>query len=121
MSPAGRQHAHYDDLEFDDQLALLNDTPFTGVVYARHENGQLEIELNYIEGLPAGNQRRWYASGQLEAEWEAVRGHGSTWSREWHPNGVLRSERINEDNFPVRIREWSEDGQLLKDSAPSLE
>lgn len=110
------QRAHYDDLEFDDDLALLNGAPFTGVVYAIHEDGKPEIEFNYIDGLPSGLQRRWFRSGQLEQEWDAVRGQGSAWSRTFYLNGVMQQERINEDNLPVRIREWSADGSLLRDT-----
>jgi len=109
---------HYDDLEFDDQLALLGDEPFTGVVYANYPDGSLESEFHYIDGLPSGVQRQWHPNGQLEAEWDAIRGHGSAWSRKWHPNGVMKYERINGNRFPVRLREWSEDGQLLKETGP---
>jgi antitoxin component YwqK of YwqJK toxin-antitoxin module len=80
--------AHYDDISFDDQLALLDDAPFTGIIYATHPDGGLELEYNYVEGLPSGIQRQWYPGGQLEKEWDAVRGKGSVWSRQWHPNGV---------------------------------
>ena len=110
--------AQYDDIEFDDQLALLEGAPFTGVIYANHPDGGLELEYNYAEGLPSGIQRQWYRGGQLEKEWDAVRGKGSVWSRQWHPNGVLKYERINDENgLASRIREWSEDGRLLSDTA----
>jgi antitoxin component YwqK of YwqJK toxin-antitoxin module len=106
---------HYDDVEFDDQLAKANDVPFTGVIYANYPDGSSEIEFNYVDGLPSGIQRRWYSSGQLEEEWDAVRGQGSFWSRSCFPNGVMKSERINKDNNPVRIREWNDAGQLIRD------
>src|SRR4029077_12695400 len=110
MSADEMRRVHYDDLEFDDKLALLGDTAFTGVVYANYPDGRAEIEYYYIDGLPSGIQRQWYRNGQLESEWDAVRGRGSTWSHEWHPNGVMKKERINNgNNLPVCIREWSED------------
>ena len=113
------RRVRYDEIEFDDQLGLLNGEPFTGAVYATHENGQPEIEFNYVGGLPSGIQHRWFPSGQLEMEWDAIRGQGSAWSRHWYPNGVMKLERINESNLPIRIREWSEDGRLLSDTAPN--
>jgi len=142
MSNNDLPRANYDDLEFDDQQALLNDVPFTGIVYAVHENGQLEMEYNYVDGLPSGLQREWHPNGQLGKESYAIRGNGSTWrrnwypdgqleeerhaivgqssiwSRKWYPNGIMKSEQINENYRPVRIREWSEDGRLLSDTAP---
>ncbi len=115
MSTGDVHRVHYDDLEFDDQLALLHDVPFTGVIYAHYADGGPEIEFNYVDGLPSGLQRRWHPSGQLEAEWDAVRGRGSNWSRVWYPNGKMKSERIDEDQFPILLREWSETGELTKD------
>jgi antitoxin component YwqK of YwqJK toxin-antitoxin module len=116
MSIDKLSRVHYDDIDFDDQLALLDDVPFTGIIYANYHNDRPEIEFNYSDGLPCGVQRRWYPDGQLEEEWDAVRGQGSAWSRKWYPNGIMKSERVNEDNLPVRIREWSEDGQLLSET-----
>lgn len=111
--------AHYDnDLEFDDDLALLDGVPFTGIVYADYPDGGREVEFNYVAGLPSGIQRSWHPNGQLESEAKAIRGRGSAWSREWHPNGVMRLEQINDDLRPIRIREWSEDGTLLCDMDP---
>ena len=105
----------YDNVEFDDQLAKINGRPFTGIVEASFDNGQLEIELNYVDGLPSGIQRRWFSSGQLKEEWNSIRGQGSAWSRKWYESGAMMSERINENNCPVRMREWSDDGKLVSE------
>jgi antitoxin component YwqK of YwqJK toxin-antitoxin module len=117
MSSNSVCRSHYDEIEFDDQLALKNNAPFTGVIYANYDNGQSEIEFNYTDGLPSGIQRRWLSNGQLEEEWNAIRGKGSIWSRKWYPNGVMKYERTNEGNLPPRIKEWSEDGTLLRDNS----
>ena len=85
---------------------MWDGAPFTGIIYANHPDGVLELEYNNAEGLPSGIQRQWY------------RGKGSVWSRRWHPNGVLKYERTNDQNgLASRIREWSEDGRLLSDTA----
>ena len=60
--------AHYDDIEFDDQLAFLDGAPFTGVVYADHIDGGLELEYNYAEGLPSGIQPQWPAGERHRRE-----------------------------------------------------
>lgn len=115
--PNSLPRALYDDIEFDDQLALLDGAPFTGVAYANYPNGGLEVEFNYCQGLPSGIQRRWYPDGKLEQEWDAVRGRGAAWSREWYRNGVMKCERIDDGNgVPRLLREWSEDGRLLNDT-----
>lgn len=113
MSDPEVKRAHYDDIAFDDQLALDEDEPFTGVIYADFADGRAEISYQYVDGLPSGLQRRWYPSGQIEEEWEAVRGRGAAWSKKWYANGQLEYERLNKDNDLVEIRRWSEDGNPL--------
>ena len=92
MSSEEITRAHYDHLQFDDDLALLDDVPFTGIVYAHYPDGKPEVEFNYVEGLRSGIQKLWYSNGQLEMEWQAVRGQGSDWSREWAEDGTLIRE-----------------------------
>jgi antitoxin component YwqK of YwqJK toxin-antitoxin module len=116
MTDADATRVPYDAVEFDDQRALLNGVPFSGILYADYSDGTPEAVYQYVEGLPAGLQRRWHSNGQTQAEWEAIRGRGSAWSREWHPNGSLKCERINEDGRPVIVREWSEEGDLLSET-----
>ena len=116
MSVDRSRRVNIDDVEFDDQLALVNDVPFTGLVFVMCTNGQLEAEYNYVEGLPSGIQRTWYPDGNLMEEWSAIRGRGSAWTREWYQEGTMKSERIYENGALVRVREWGEDGQLLSDA-----
>ena len=102
---------NYDDLEFDDQLALLNGVPFTGIVFSLYTDGKLESESRYAAGLPDGLQEEWYADGKLARRNIAVRGKGSSESWSWHANGVLRSHRRNVDLMPVEVRAWDERGR----------
>ena len=101
----------YDDLEFDDQLALLGGVPFTGIVFSLHANGELESESRYVDGLPDGLQEEWYPDGKLARRNIAVRGQGSSESWSWHGNGVLRSHRRNVDRMPVEVRAWDDRGR----------
>lgn len=109
----------YDDVEFDDQLALVGGKPFTGVIFALHPGGQPEAELNYREGLPEGLQQEWYANGQLERKWIAVRGKGSSEAHEWYVDGAPKSFRRNIDLWPVEIKEWDGHGNLVVDERRS--
>lgn len=118
MSADEMRRVHYDALDFDDDLALLDGVPFSGLVYADYPDGSRDSEYLYDNGLPSGIQRRWFANGQLEKEWDAVRGKGVTWSRQWHANGMMRLDIIiGEDRFPISTREWDEDGRLLRDES----
>ncbi|TRW18248.1 toxin-antitoxin system YwqK family antitoxin [Glacieibacterium frigidum] len=102
--------ADYDDLEFDDDLALLNGVPFTGIVFSMHPNGRLEAETRYTDGLPDGLSEWFYPDGRLESRNIAVRGRGSSESWNWHPNGVLAEYRRDENQRPVELRKWNEQG-----------
>lgn len=105
----------YDDADFDDQLALVDDVPFTGILFSTYADGSPETELSYSDGLPDGLCRYWYPDGQLERRWVAVRGRGASRSEEWHRNGQPKRLRINDaDNNPVEIHEWDERGQLVR-------
>ena len=104
---------NYDDLELDDQLALYEGEPFTGVVFSLHPDGRLESEGGYDRGLPDGEQREWYRNGQLLQRSIAVRGRGSneTWS--WYPDGRMRSHRRDEGQKPAVLEAWNEDGRPM--------
>lgn len=109
------RRVEYDDVEFDDQLALVGGEPFSGVIYSMHPNGQLESESLYVEGLPDGLQQEWYANGQLEKRAIAIRGKGSSSSQYWYPDGKPKSYRRDIDQWPVEIKEWDEQGRLVID------
>ena len=104
---------NYDDLDFDDQLALRDGVPFTGIVFSEHVDGSLETEGHYREGLPDGLQQYWYRGGQIERRWIAVRGHGASEGRTWYRNGQLRSVKRYEVQRLVEAAAWNEAGEPI--------
>lgn len=102
---------HYDDVDFDDDLALVAGKPFTGMIVSEHPDGSAESRRNYVEGLPEGEQQEWYPTGQLERRWIAIRGHGSSEVWSWHANGQPRTYRRNIDQKPVEVKAWDEEGK----------
>lgn len=56
----------YDDLEFDDQLALLEGVPFTGIVYANYPDG---AGWRPSSAIPGGFHRASSADGILMVNW----------------------------------------------------
>lgn len=108
---------NYDDLELDDQLALLDGVPFTGIVYSERPDGTIESEGQYRDGLPDGVQQEWYAGGQLERRWIAVRGNGPSEERTWHRNGQPRSTKRYENRRVVDARAWDETGRPIDPAA----
>jgi antitoxin component YwqK of YwqJK toxin-antitoxin module len=103
----------YDDIELDDELALVGGTPFTGIVYSLHGNGSIECEGRYVDGLPDGLQEEWDADGRLVARSIAVRGNGSSESWTWYPGGRMRTHRRFRDRQVIEDHAWDEQGGVV--------
>jgi antitoxin component YwqK of YwqJK toxin-antitoxin module len=56
---------HEDTLEYEDDTLVLNGQPFTGIGYAKFQNGKLRREVNYENGFPKGLCGEWYENGQV--------------------------------------------------------
>jgi antitoxin component YwqK of YwqJK toxin-antitoxin module len=115
------RRVRYDDVEFDDQLALVDGRPFTGIIFDLFPDGRTAAEYQYREGLPEGLQREWHRSGGLKKEAVAVRGHGSSEVKEWFESGQLKSVSRAEFGWLTHVTEWREDGALVKDEAIRLD
>ena len=101
-------------LEFDDDLALLDGIPFTGIVRSQFPDGMLEYSGRYRDGLREGLNERWYPNGQIFNRGIAIRGAGSSETWTWYPDGTLRSDRRNGDRgFPSDLRSWDANGDEI--------
>ncbi len=90
-----------------DGLHYLDGVPFTGVLECWQEDGELESEAEYKDGLLSGQKRVWHPSPgglQLEAEcaWGAY--HGRV--REWHENGQMAGDAVYEYGIRTRGTRW---------------
>lgn len=52
-----------------------------------HENGQLEVEEQFVAGVSHGLRTRWYASGSKKSEAHIVDGKIEGVFTRWHENG----------------------------------
>lgn len=107
------ERINYDDLELDDELALLDGVPYTGVVYSLHRDGTVESESRYVDGLPDGLEEQWYSGGQLHRRIIALRGNGASEASSWYRNGQLRSVKRFVDRRMVEARAWDEAGNPI--------
>jgi hypothetical protein len=98
-----------------DGYYYLDGEHFTGVGFARHPDGWLQVEIAYTNGLKWGTQREWFAPDQLltEAEMQAGAVHGK--QRFWHRNGKLAEEGEYEFGVTLRRKKWDEDGKLVEE------
>jgi hypothetical protein len=104
-----------ESLDYVGNRKLLDGEPFTGVGYYLDEEGRLESESSYQDGIEVGLGRAWFETGQLLHEHPMFRGvfHGKV--REWQRNGRLALEADYEFGHDVHHKRWDEDGNLIEE------
>ena len=115
-----------------------SETPFTGVVVAKHENGQKASETTFKDGKPEGLATIWHKNGQKRSEDAFKDGkregpttmwydNGQKWEEanykdgkpagpytSWHKNGQKQSEATFKDGKLVSETKWDEEGNEIK-------
>jgi hypothetical protein len=91
---------------------------FTGMKYSLNEDeGWLEAESEYMEGLPSGLTREWAGPDRDPLVYEGqFRGgvlHGR--SRRWDNDGTLVEDGEYAYGFTLWAKMWDEDGNLIDD------
>ena len=89
---------------------------FTGVDYILNEDeGWLQVETEYVEGLPSGLVREWGSPNGDRLVYEGqFRGgvvHGR--QRRWSDDGTLIEDGEYEYGIPLWEKKWDEDGDLI--------
>ena len=116
-----------------------SETPFTGVVVAKHENGQKASETTFKDGKPEGLATMWHKNGQKRSETTFKDGkpegpttmwydNGQKWEEanykdgkpegpytSWHKNGQKQSEATFKDGKLVSETKWDEEGNEIKE------
>lgn len=106
-----------DDLEYLDGMRYFyEDKPYTGYAYEYHENGNVWLEENFVEGFKEDICRTYYASGQIEQERHYLHSAGHGTNKEWFENGQLRKESVHEFGIRIQEKQWDSNGKLIKES-----
>jgi antitoxin component YwqK of YwqJK toxin-antitoxin module len=111
MSDARRVNA--DNLDWDDDLRVLDGTPYSGSAFLLHPDGSLAFEVTYRDGFEEGVCREWHPNGKLKLEWFAERGRATGRVEEWHPGGRVKSVGVYESGVEILYEEWDESGNLV--------
>lgn len=78
-----------------------------------YEDGQLETEEHFVDGISDGLRTRWHPNGVKKSETEIVDGRLSGHHIEWHDNGTKAAEAIMVDGQPEGLVEsWHPSGKL---------
>lgn len=103
-----------ESLDYVGNRKLLDDEPFTGIGYYLDEDGRLESEISYQDGIQVGLRRAWFETGQLRHEYPMFRGvfHGKV--REWYRHGQLALEADYEFGHDLHHKRWNQDGDLIE-------
>ena len=101
---------------YDDQSYWYKDKPFTGLAKHYRDDGSLESEVSYEDGVQEGVYRDWNTQGKLVEEGYIHLGtfHGKV--SKWFDNGQLKSVEIYKFGICVETTEWNEQGLELAHS-----
>jgi len=80
-----------------------------------HDNGQIEQQGDYVDGVREGVVLSWYADGQMRGEGRLHRSRRiGTWTM-WHKNGQKRIETAYELGLKHgRSTAWDADGNVIE-------
>lgn len=107
----------FDELEPSDDYLSLNyrGQPFTGIAFELDQHGKLLSETSYVDGQKEGIAKEWGPAGIVVREQHYANDTRHGHSREWYESGSLKSEAEYELGICLWEREWTNDGQLVRD------
>jgi len=97
----GHAVLHWPDGSLRKKASLI-DGKFNGNLTWWYENGQKELEGNYVESLRHGVHRAWHDNGQLMSQGESIHGQRQGSWYWWHDNGQLAEETVYIDDEPLK-------------------
>lgn len=103
-----------DALDFEDQEALLNGMPFSGIAYETFVDSPhfLRRALTYCNGFAHGLCKQWYNSGQLQIRWTAHQGAAHGEYTEWYPDGTVKIIANYIHGVEISITEYDQQGEV---------
>lgn len=76
-----------------------------------HENGQMEVDENFVRGVSHGPRTRWYANGKVKSQGQVEHGAMIGSYVEWHENGQKAAEMTLRDGKPDGVvQAWHPSG-----------
>ncbi len=91
-------------------------TPFSGVVFATYDGGELKSRSTVSNGLLHGLSQGWHTNGQQQVEEHYVAGTSHGLRTKWHPNGQKLSEvTVVVGKLQGTYRSWHENGERAEE------
>lgn len=105
-----------ENLEYTDEgIYTYQGIPFCGFGIEYYENGQLQSEISYRDGIENGITREWFSNGQLECENQIVNGGKHGRCQEWFESGRLKNDSLYEFGILTKKKQWDETGKLVQE------
>lgn len=119
----------YDELEVDydrfgDKEFIISEGKkkfFSGITYSLFPNGNLEFYAFFRDGFKDGDFVEFYNDNKIKCIQNMKRGRTYGLRTIWHKNGVLKSESIYEYGVCLTLKEWNEEGVLIKEKLKPTE
>lgn len=113
-----RNRVSLEELDYtSDGLYCLDGNPFTGVVEHFSNDGWIEVEEEYQDGLLSGVKREWHRQGVLRLEAACAFGARHGRCREWDDSSRLVAEEFYEFGIRVTGKRWNAEGILVEEFA----
>ncbi|MDA9206735.1 hypothetical protein N9O41_00210 [Crocinitomicaceae bacterium] len=94
-------------------IEIENNEPFTGVVFALYNNGNIQYEWSYVAGIPNGFWKYYFYTGKVQYEFTYIKGNKHGPCRAWHFNGKLNFEsQYKDDVLNGEQVFWTYNGEL---------
>ena len=104
------------EIIFDNNLMLFtkNSKPYSGKIIEHHDNKQIKIEMEVLNGLKNGNINQYYRSGKIQTHSNFINGKLFGKFTSFHENG--NEQIITFYNNDLRMGSFEEfhDNQKLK-------
>ena len=84
--------------------------PYSGWTKKMHDNGQIEMLLQYKDGKIDGLQTRWHSNGQKQAEGNTKDGKKDGPETWWYSNGQKKEECTYKDGKLMSLVAWKING-----------
>ena len=111
---AQNQKVELRQLHQSNTVYFYEEKPYTGIVYEKHENGNIGLWGELKNGKREGVWTYWYSSGTKKRETTYVNNQKEGNTYYWHENGILAKTITFRANQNIDQKLWDITGTRLK-------
>ncbi|MFI8604417.1 toxin-antitoxin system YwqK family antitoxin [Cellulophaga baltica] len=105
------------NLNLENGVLLYKNIPYTGVLVAYHQDGQLKSKINYDKGMKEGLESFWHQNGVKASERSYANNLKIGTHKGWWDTGTPKfAYHFNAKGaYDGNLKEWYKTGTLFKD------